>query len=219
MKRKRLSFKPVPAPITTLTTKFGGVPVWADDPAWPRSRRFDEPMQFLGQVEIDPELFDCPPGWFAYLFMTSTGDPPTQPEPHLIPETWDPGSGENAVVIQSAIKDPPPILRPPEGPLTKQYVWDKGARKPRLAPWEAVVETHDEEEPDDEESLDYASKIGGRPCWLQADETPGEGWRLLLQMHEPSALGCSDTTMNFGTGILYVFLSPDRLRAKMLWQC
>jgi hypothetical protein len=163
-------------------------------------------MVFLGQIEIDPELFGGPAGRIAYLFMTAVELVVAQ---HLPP--YDADSGENAVVIQT--RQDHGAWTVGDGPTVQQYVWDPGAHRPRKAPWEAKVLLQEEEEPDGDEGLDNASKIGGRPWWLQADETPGDGWRLLLQMYEPG-----DTDMGI-PGIAYVFLSPDGVTGKLLWQC
>jgi hypothetical protein len=201
----RLSFNPVAEPIHTLATKFGGQPLWVQEPPdWPRSASTGELMVFLGQVEIDPELFGAPAGRFAYLFMTPTDLAVKQDLP-----TYAPDSGENAVVIQTKQNERPYTLG--QGPAVQQYVWDTGANHPRMILWEAEAVLEDGQEPDDEPA--GGSKIGGRPWWLQADETPGTGWRLLLQMYEPG-----DTNMGI-PGILYVFLSPEGDTGKLLWQC
>jgi hypothetical protein len=150
MKRRSLFFEPVSEPIRTLTTKFGGQPVWAQE----------------------PELFGGPAGRIAYLFMTAVEVVVAQNLP-----TYDADSGENAVVIQQ--RQDHGAWTVSDGPVVQQYIWDPGA----LRPAKAILQ--EEEEPDGDEELDNKSKIGGRPWWLQADETPGEGWRLLLQMYEP----------------------------------
>ncbi len=55
--------------------------------------------------------------------------------------------------------------------------------------------------------------LGGAPRWLQGDETPGPGWRLLGQLDD--SLG-----YNFGdAGIAYIFVSPDGDEGRFLWQC
>ena len=48
-------------PITDPVTKFGGQPVWIDEPAWPLSRETGNPMRFIGQLELREEYgFNTP---------------------------------------------------------------------------------------------------------------------------------------------------------------
>ena len=48
MRRKyTMSYHESPTPITNLVTKFGGQPVWLEEPQWPISRSYGEPMQFI----------------------------------------------------------------------------------------------------------------------------------------------------------------------------
>ena len=87
----RIELRQVAEPITRPETKFGGDPVWIDGPQWPLSRRYGCPMQFIGQVAIDPRVFPNAVARMAYIFMTDLdgGD-----------LTWDPDAGENAVILQ-----------------------------------------------------------------------------------------------------------------------
>ncbi|XRQ06422.1 hypothetical protein ACN3XK_59415 [Actinomadura welshii] len=52
------------------------------------------------------------------------------------------------------------------------------------------------------------------PAWLQADETPGDGWTLVVQLEHgmPFSLNFGDA----GTG--YAFVSPDGKEGRFLWQ-
>lgn len=74
-------------PITEPVTKFGGRPVWLDEPTWPLSAETGTQMTFIGQVRL--------PGAetrVAYLFMTDDED--------HVDGTWDPEGGENACLVQ-----------------------------------------------------------------------------------------------------------------------
>jgi hypothetical protein len=42
-----ISYREVSSPNTTPVTKFGGQPVWLDEPSWPVSRVYGDPMQFI----------------------------------------------------------------------------------------------------------------------------------------------------------------------------
>src|SRR4051794_3529049 len=92
-----LQFEFASVPITQPITKFGGEPVWIDEPAWPRSRSSNNLMFFIGQVGLDRRLFPLAVADMAYIFMTD--DPGAD-------FTWDPDAGENSVVLQS-YRNPP----------------------------------------------------------------------------------------------------------------
>ena len=100
--RKTIAFKDTAKPIREPTTKFGGQPVWLDEPQWPLSRELGVPMRFIGQIAIPPELFSGGTGKVAYIFMTDADD--------YVDGTWEPNGGENAVVIQPAKAVDPPIV-------------------------------------------------------------------------------------------------------------
>lgn len=60
------------------------------------------------------------------------------------------------------------------------------------------------------------NKLGGAPGWVQFEETPGEGYALLLQLE----MGDVPFKVNFGDcGAGYAFLAPDGRSGKFLWQC
>lgn len=61
-------------PITEPITKFGGQPVWLNTPQWPMSPEDDEPMLFMAQIALDPELFPGGEGIMAYIFFDENGN-------------------------------------------------------------------------------------------------------------------------------------------------
>jgi hypothetical protein len=91
-KKYTISFDEAQATIAEPITKFGGQPVWIEQPQWPLSRQTGEPMRFIGQIALDTELFGEPAGRVAYLFI-SDGET-------FVDNTYDPEGGENAVIIQ-----------------------------------------------------------------------------------------------------------------------
>ncbi|MFN7922546.1 MAG: DUF1963 domain-containing protein [Bryobacteraceae bacterium] len=209
-------------PIREPVTKFGGLPAWVDKPAWPRSAATGAKMLFIGQVEIDPRLFPVTDRRIAYLFITDNPDL----------ETWDPESGENAVIIQ--VMQPGHSVTIVKGPTLNEMYWEEGDDVGRERPLELAAEVVIEPQPDltdeeidqlDEEAQkEYFSwlgqSIGGKPDWIQNDEVP-DGWPLLLQIGEwPRVAGKSIVpTWNFGTGNCYVLISPDCSKGILLWQC
>jgi len=92
VKRASIEFIESKVPIREMVTKFGGPPVWVKAPRWPTSRATGQPMQFIGQIALDPELFGPVRGRMAYLFMTDAEA--------SVDGTWEPDSRENDVIIQ-----------------------------------------------------------------------------------------------------------------------
>jgi hypothetical protein len=56
-KRKSIDFFEAKKPICEFATKFGGPPNWIEKPEWPMSKATGEPMRFIGQIALEPELF------------------------------------------------------------------------------------------------------------------------------------------------------------------
>lgn len=234
VKRASIEFIEVDKPITEPVTKFGGQPVWVEEPLWPLSKSTGKPMLFICQIALDPELFGDILSKMAYLFMTDDGDE--------VYETWDPDEGENAVIIQPG--DDPSVLTAryfDSGPSLYRMVKKLGHELLQPEPCEFAVQLQIREDPEfvpaselwgyvseqtkwDEEArdryydqLEGGNKIGGTPGFMQGDAFPSGGeWKLLLQL---------DSTMvpfyvNFGdAGIGYAFISEDGRAGRFLWQC
>lgn len=119
----------------------------------------------------------------AYLFMSGCEG------------SWEPDGGENAVIIQ------------PDGRVPDFIAVEALHEGPAL-PREDHLPV--EQPVDDDEPWEF---LGGEPVWLQFDETPGPGWRLIAQLTD--RLG-----HNFGDGgVGYAFISPDGAEGRFLWQC
>lgn len=220
----RLQFRETGAPINAAVTKFGGQPVWIDQPAMPLSRRTGQPMTFIAQVLV-PQSWHAGLGVrMAYIFMTGAGfDDKAM-------ETWDPNDGETAVIVQQARAGV--VLADSSGvyPQTLQR-WSEDEGPRRQIPCEYAVDEVPMEErahvPQDElfESGETVfnetnegwrgNKIGGSPYWIQAEEFPYDDWRLLLQLHD----GDYPFSLNLGTGVGYVFLDGACAEGQLLWQC
>jgi uncharacterized protein YwqG len=221
-----LQFLKVTNPILAPVTKFGGQPVWLNEPEWPLSRQTGNPMRFICQIALDQTVFPGAAGKMAYIFMTDEAD--------YVDGTWEPDGGENAVIIQPA-STPIGIATSSlaEGPTLYEMVETPG--KDLLIPKEceyavelALVEDplfqpeQDRRSWSNEEFEEYASalegnKVGGTPIFLQGDEFPGQGeWRLLLQLDSTQI----PFSVHFGdAGIAYAFISLEGTVGKLLWQC
>jgi hypothetical protein len=113
-KKYMITFHEAHGPIVDPVTKFGGQPVWVADPVWPLSRSTGQPMQFIGQIALDRDLFGDVPARMAYLFMTDTDGSA---------ETWDPNAGENAVVLQPSIYPGAALPHSRPVPLSTEWSW------------------------------------------------------------------------------------------------
>lgn len=71
LRKRTFTFEESTTPITELKTKFGGQPVWLNEPAWPLNPESiaDEKMLFLGQIVLEEEIFPNSNGAVVYLFF------------------------------------------------------------------------------------------------------------------------------------------------------
>ena len=219
------------ATITERITKFGGQPVWLDDPTWPLAPATGEPMEFVAQVRLDPEVFGNQQETLAYLFVADAV---------WSEDTWDPDSGESAVVVQPG--DPPtvPTVDRREGPTLHHLLNDRGGPEPsppESCEFEALtIPGLDPASVDKEmrrrwkadpwlEFLDKANgalgtprgiKVGGDPYFFRdwPEAFPPDRWRLLLQLD-----GDLPFFLNLGTdGIAYVLVRNDLGTGVFFWE-
>jgi hypothetical protein len=181
-------------------------------------------MSFIGQIALDKDIFGEVAGKMAYLFIS---------EKRTLrgPYTFDPGSGENAVIVQPG-NNAMHLLQPlNEGPRIfslqqsdhwllywkrrKIYVeYDITVTRkedPALVDWE-----QDEPDPIVPYELNDC-KLGGSPVWIQDKAWPyADSKGLLVQIVTakfPLYLGLGDSAT------LYAFLSKEGDAGKLLWQC
>ena len=224
MKRQSIEFVESRKPIREPITKFGGQPVWLDEPQWPLSAETGNPMRFVCQIAIDPSIFGPVRTKMAYIFMTD--------EEEYVDGTWEPDGGENAVILQPG-NTSLPVKPLAEGPTLCRMVKKLFKKDLVPQPLEFAVKTTCSEDPEfapesdrtnwsEEQWEKYANaldgnKIGGAPIFVQNDEFPGPGlWKLLLQLDATKV----PFFISFGdAGVGYAFLSEDGTVAKFLWQC
>lgn len=203
MKTHFIEFVRADARIEEPVTKFGGQPVWLSEAQWPLNPQ-GEPMMFIAQIALDLSGFE---GKMAYIFMDDGDD---------ADETWDPNAGSNAVVVQPDGELLASVTTGARvnGPSLVEMVQveDERMLRPQAREYAVTLREHDDIQSD----FNFQNKIGGFPSWFQDDETPGDGWQLLLQLDSARV----PFDVNFGdAGVGYAFLSPDGRRGKFLWQC
>ena len=211
-KKYAINFRETTSPITNLSTKFGGQPSWIDKSEWAISKSTGKPMMFICQIELEEEIFGKIESKMAYVFMT-------QDDEEFIDGTWEPNSGENAVIIQPNGNNArsESIEKGPSLTIWKNVEGEE-IRKPLSA--EFAIErseiVFDRERGDDD---DVENKVGGIPQFLQYEEFPDKdkyNWNLLLQLDSSSV----PFEINFGdAGVGYAFISVDGRTGRFLWQC
>lgn len=190
--------------------QVGGVPRAPRKTLWPICRSCSGPMQFLAQLTLRGNALDDESSRRSLLLFHCQNDPGLCDE-------WAPDSGANAALLVQVDGLAPMAI--PSGPTRLPSVTTVACRE--------YDDTRGEVTPDDAycdalvapESR-VMGKIGGRPLWIQGDETPvcecGTRMRFLVQLEERGGGG-----INFGGGGAgYAFHCPRcRDAAKFLWQC
>ena len=219
-----LSFHETTSRIREPVTKFGGQPVWLTKAEWPVSQNSGEPMLFLGQVSLDPEIFDNIQGQMAYLFLPSSD--PLYAEPAYEP-------AKNSVIIQPGGSNEKPTRQITEGPCVCRIGYGKRTwyllRERLRLPTEFAVSITRRQDPEiryeDDDDDPWAntphdlndSKIGGEPVWIQDEAWPYDDSRaLLLQL----VWGNFPFHLNLGdAGTLWAFLNKEGTKGTIQWDC
>ena len=182
-------------PIKKKISKFGGIPNWIDKPTWPISKSTKRPMKFLCQIRLDQKIFPNCIGKMAYIFMSDD-------DKEFIDDTYEPESGENAVIIQP---ENIPAFIETQALESISHTFEE---------YNLELEYIHEE---NQENF-YETKIGKEPYFLQGEEFPkGNIKTLLLQLKEKDC----PFRICFGgdCGIAYAFINEDGTEGRFLWQC
>jgi len=223
-----IACREVSSPITDLVTKFGGQPVWVDEPSWPLSRQYGTPMQFICQIALPADLFSSLPARMAYLFVSDDYDHGS------VAETCEPKGGENALILQPEGTWEATTLPLRDGPSL--YRRTRHSSQWERTPCEFAVELHagddldvgawDDVDPDDTPAWDaymdalFEDKIGGAPVpTVNKPEFPDPAhWRLLLQLNTKDNEAGDPFFLNLASdGVGYAFISRDGHRGRFLW--
>jgi uncharacterized protein DUF1963 len=213
-KKRLIHYRAVKKPITTPTTKLGGLPSWLGKPQWPIGTD-GKPMLFIGQVEL---RYVLPHAGHALAYLFYMDDPGAR--------HYDFGGPDAAVIIQPGGTYSGPTRPLRAGPTLYRRSSRTGveSRTPvELAldleeVDEAPAGTWDHVGPDNvKRYLAYQEarredKIGGHP--VLSDNPPmtslpvGMDWRLLIQLNDRD---WEDIFfLNFaGDATSWVMVSPD----------
>jgi hypothetical protein len=229
-KKLSLSYHEARSPMTAPITKFGGRPVWLEEPRWPVSRLYGGPMQFICQIALDPVLFGDLPTQMAYLFLTDWK------YAGVFPNTMEPEADENAVILQPGGAWTGPSLPLHEGPSLYRRAHCNGRWE--QTPCELAVELRPGADPDAGAWDTYAQcaeawdaycdalredKVGGTPTPTSNNvenlATFSTDRRLLLQLNAKDNEENRDPFfLNLAyDGVGYAFISPDGHIGTFLW--
>jgi hypothetical protein len=184
---------------------IGGQALGSKEMAWPLCASCSTPMQFIAQLPVDTlKVFSRPRAQHLLVFMC-------QADPGMC-DDFAPDSGGNAafLVDTSALIS---LVTPAEAPPLPGCSVLEFVESDAVADGEAyslLVE-------DDRSIL---GKVGGRPSWIQGDETPtcscGQVMTFVAQLEDRGGGG-----INFGdVGTGYIFgCDACTNQAKFLWQC
>jgi len=143
-------------------------------------------------------------------------------------DEWDPDAGGNAALVISttdAVVLSPPALTPKERKEGRDG--PTGLGKPQAITAADYDDTRQAEFDDDayvealqKKGTAVIGKLGGRPVWIQADETPkcSCGRKMVFVAQIESRAGGGINFGDHGTGYAFI-CARCKNRAKFLWQC
>lgn len=190
----------------SAATRTGGIPLVPEGFRWPACRSCEGPMMFLAQVMTADLAPGSEPGVLS-IFMC-------QNDPGLCDE-WDPVSGGNQALLFPLSGLRPAVV--PDGPDTMlgevsavEYVTVEEDYAHARQAWAGR---------EGRSVSDQLGQLGGRPWWLQRDETPScpqcaTAMTFAVQLTEGRR-----ASANFGGGHGYGFTCHPCNTAAFLWQC
>ncbi|MFD5316968.1 hypothetical protein [Streptomyces sp. NPDC127098] len=227
--RLRMGFRAPAGPVGEPVSKFGGQPVWLDEPTWPVHPRTREPLVFIGQFRVPGEELRL-----AYLFLheddglmesePETGEAVvlTQPGGRVPPfaaigppgtrgrTLWRYGSDDAEIPVEWLI-DLRPVSAEVDAGMDGRAAWGRYMAKRGPA---AELPDHPPYPPD---FLGGAAIFPNFHAWGLEDGP----WRFLCQFQDRGDDPDSDDPffLNFGYGSGFVFLSPDHREGRFIHDC
>ncbi len=207
-----------PAPEDAEITRTGGLPLLPAEVEWPRCTDCEGNMQFLARVQQgDLTTGESTDQRVLQLFMCDN-DPGGC-------ETWEPGSGANAVIVLPP--GPAPVRPAPDDGVTTL----PEVSSIRLEEFDVEPDGSKYWDPYDAARMtwmnipgkrgrDIIGQLGGEPSWVYSDRHPactecGEPLRFAVQLEEGHD---SQTGANYGGGSALVFVCPTHDQGAFLWE-
>ncbi|MFC5239595.1 hypothetical protein ACFPWV_06690 [Streptomyces atrovirens] len=222
--RLQMIFREPEGPVTQSVTKFGGQPVWLEEPAWPVEPRTGEPLMFVGQFRVPGEE-----ARLAYLFLD------------VEEGGLDPNRGDAVVLVQPGGRVPSfAVIGPPHTQGPSLWRWNEDEEKipvewlvdlapvpPELdaeaddhAAWSRYMR-HEGPEADLPSGPGPRDFLGGAPVLPNNSvrDLDDGSWRFLCQFTDRGECPGDPFFINFGYGSGFVFLSPDHLEGRFMSDC
>ncbi len=182
-----------PTQILEPTTKFGGQPVWINEPLCPLAVETGEQMIFLGQIALNEKLFPESNGTMVYLFFGGDSEPFYNEDFAAVIQSSKNvyTSGDRIEFISTATGSALFEIDENYHAVCKEYTAILASEENEdFIPIEERYTIHD---------LDYntgfqfskpelaGNKIGGQPLYIESLDNPSElfnsdEWLLLLQL-------------------------------------
>ncbi len=189
-------FTEVNTPITRPITKFGGQPVWLEEPRWPLSAYHGKSIPFMCQIKLEPDLFGTIDATMAYVFKDPDGDDmATVLQPGNIIARHDLYGQEGDFPLFAVQENGPTLTKTIPTQESPFYQKVEIECTVKLQAGEDSPYAYDEERgswSQEKENRYYSKtigyKIGGSPCIFDDEFVPEdlhEQWNLLLQMRNP----------------------------------
>jgi hypothetical protein len=226
------AFREVMEPITELETKFGGQPVWLEEPLWPVSPTTGKQIPFLCQIKLEPEIFGSIKAQMAYLFFQAF-----YPESDSYDWTaWGIVLQPGNITVQLNRFQGNQIASSKTGPTLAKSVITEGSSNWKSVPAEfrvnlergtdSILEIDATYDAYADENFPDEVKIGGSPQLWDCPEILPEGkfkkWNLLLQCRSSDSSGENNFVPfnhDFGEeGCGWWFISKDGLSADFQFQ-
>ncbi len=229
-----IGFTEVFEPITKPITKFGGQPVWLEEPRWAICPGNGQKIPFLCQIELVSELFREIQPKVAYIFhggnpdgsesgwLTDHGDTAIVLQPGNLVFYQDIGISTHFVIEASG-----PTLQSITQFINGEYISRDVEYLPIFKPGKDQAYANEEnfEELTEEQSEAFMGhKLGGSPFiwydWLMPEGGQSE-WNLLLQMESTDQ---TQTETPFGVyygdgGCGWWFISQDGMKIEYREMC
>lgn len=203
-----------PSAPDALVTRTGGVPLALAGTEWPCCASCEGPMQFLAQIVLNDLGEGDGEGKRGVLALFAC-----QNDPGMC-DDWEPNSGGNRAML-FPLDGLEPLPQPDrEAPLVLGKVRAVVLARECEDDYDLAREAWAARNERPESSV--LGQLGGRPAWIQADETPvcpscARTMPFIVQLEEGPD---HSTAMNFGgAGSAYAFACEPCGRALFLWQC
>lgn len=214
-----LTFSEAEKPISNAITKFGGQPVWINQPEWPFSKKTQQPLRFICQIALDTHIFGENTAKMVYFFM---GDAKQANGEFICSEhSVVVQPGKNTGLLRNEKEGPTLLSQNPDSHGNAEFVAKEYHVLPVLQDdtsilqkniWKETVRTGKV----NSISALLGNKIGGIPYFGSGNNLANDHNhdQLILQIDSTDVPFCFGLG---GTGIGYIFLEANSKRGRFIY--